>query len=80
MQIMANIIGATHIFVYQVRKFNCFSISQKGKGVNNHISPRQKPWNPAFSKDPGPHSERLEQAIDHEHIIWILKERMITVA
>ena len=32
MQIMANIIGATHIFVYQVRKFNGFSISQKGKG------------------------------------------------
>ena len=80
MQIMANIIDATHIFVYQVRKFNCFSISQKGKGVNSHISPPQKPWNPAFSKDPGPHSERLEQAINNEHIISMIKECRITIS
>ena len=54
-----NIIGVTHIFVDQVRKFNYFSILQKGKGVDSHISPPQQLWNPAFSKDPGPPSERL---------------------
>ena len=40
---MAKIIGVTHIFVYQVPKFNYFSILQKGKGVD-HTSP-PLPWN-----------------------------------
>ena len=39
MQMMANIIGVTHIFADQVRKFNYFSILQKGKGVDSHTSP-----------------------------------------
>ena len=49
MQMMINIIGATHIFVYQVRKFNRFSILQKGC-VDSHNSPPHQPWNTAFSK------------------------------
>ena len=39
MQMMANIIGVTHIFADEVRKFNYFSILQKGKGVDSHTSP-----------------------------------------
>ena len=34
MQMMAKIIGVTHIFIDQVPKFNYFSILQKGKGVD----------------------------------------------
>ena len=39
----AKIIGVTHIFIYQVPKFNFFSILQRGKGVD-HTSP-PLPWN-----------------------------------
>ena len=50
MQMMSKIIGVKHIFIYEVPKFNYFSILQKRKGVV-HSSP-PLPWNP-ISTDPG---------------------------
>ena len=41
MQMMAKIIGVTHIFIYQVPKFKYFSTLQKGKGVDSHITPKK---------------------------------------
>ena len=39
MQMMAKIVGVTHIFINQVRKFNYISILQKEKGVDSNTSP-----------------------------------------
>ena len=61
MQMMANII-ALHIFLHLKCANTIIFQFYKGKGVDSHTSPPQQPWNPAFSKYPGPHSERLEQA------------------
>ena len=69
---MTKIVVDTHIFIYQVCKFNNFSILQKGKGNHN-----PNPLLPCLGipplLDPGPHSVAQEQAIDNEHIISILK-------
>ena len=74
MQKMPKIIGVTHIFIYQVPIFNYFSISlQKGKGVD-HTSPSLP--SPPLPQDHG----RKKQALSNEHIISVLKERMITIA
>ena len=35
MQMMAKIVGVTHILINQVRKFNYISILQKEKGVDS---------------------------------------------
>ena len=64
-----------HVFLYIKCVVNYFSILQKRKGVDSYTSSSQQPWNLAFSKDPGPHSERLEQAINNEHIISTLIKR-----
>ena len=48
---MAKIVGVTHIFINQVRKFNYISILQKEKGVDSNTSPPPLPflnWNPAL--------------------------------
>ena len=58
MQMMAKIVGVTHIFIYQVRWFNYISILQKGEGVDSNAFP------PALESrllDPGPHSVTQEQ-------------------
>ena len=41
---MAKIVGVTHIFINQVRKFNCISILQKEKGVDSNTSPPFPFW------------------------------------
>ena len=75
MQMIAKL-SALHIFLH-IKCVNTIIFQfYKGKGLDSHTSPPQQPWNPAFSKDPGPHSER----INNGHIISILKERMITIA
>ena len=72
MQKMPKIIGVTHIFIYQVPIFNYFSISlQKGKSVDTPPLP-----SPPLPQDHG----RKKQALSNEHIISILKGRMITIA
>ena len=38
MQMMAKIVGVTHILINQVRKFNYISILQKEKGVDSNTS------------------------------------------
>ena len=52
MQMMAKIVGVTHIFINQVRKFNYISILQKEKGVDSNTSPPPLlpflNWNPAL--------------------------------
>ena len=54
MQMMAKIVGVTHILINQVRKFNYISILQKEKGVDSNTSPAPPPslpflnWNPAL--------------------------------
>ena len=40
---MAKIVGVTHIFINQVRKFNYISILQKEKGVDSNTSPPPPP-------------------------------------
>ena len=49
MQMMAKIVGVTHILINQVRKFNYISILQKEKGVDSNTSPFPfLHWNPAL--------------------------------
>ena len=43
---MPKIVGVTHVFVYQVGKFNYISVLQKGKGVDSNTFPHCH-WNPA---------------------------------
>ena len=40
---MAKIVGVSHIFINQVRKFNYISILQKEKGVDSNTSPLPPP-------------------------------------
>ena len=41
---MAKIVGVTHIFINQVRKFNYISILQKEKSVDSNTSPPPFPF------------------------------------
>ena len=77
MQMMAKIIGVTHVFIDQMPKFNYFSILQKGKGVD-HTSPPLPCLSPFASKALDARNRlfwietfRFKDENDYEYKIWL---------
>ena len=83
MQMMANIIGVTHIFAFKVRKYNYFSILQ-GKGCRqSHLPSPPLPSSlgiPPLVRILDHILNAWNRLINNKHIISVLKERMITIA